>query len=38
MYIWIAEDITKEVNKESELQQMKIDSINMAQDATETSK
>lgn len=32
MYIWIAEDITKEVNKESELQQMKIDSINMAQD------
>ena len=32
IYIWTAEDITNEENKESKLQQMKIDSINMAQD------
>lgn len=32
IYIWIANNITKEENKEKELQKMKIDSINMAQD------
>ncbi len=32
IYIWIADDITKEENKEKELQTMKINSINMAQD------
>ena len=32
IYIWIANNITKEEKKEKELQKMKIDSINMAQD------
>ena len=32
IYIWIANNITKEEKKEKELQKMKINSINMAQD------
>lgn len=32
IYIWIADNITNEENKEKELQKMKIDSINMAQE------
>ena len=32
IYIWIADDITEEINKERNLQKMKINSINMAQE------
>lgn len=32
IYIWIANNITKQENKEKELQKIKINSINMAQD------
>lgn len=32
IYIWIANDITEEVNKDKQIQEMKINSVNMAQE------